>query len=97
MTPRFSIVTPVYDPPADVLRETIASVTAQTFDAIRVLELATIDGLFETRGHVMVERGKVADAARLRGGAPDDLIDVLDYIFDCAREHVSFFCGSAVR
>ncbi len=32
MTPRFSIVTPVYDPPADVLRETIASVTAQTFD-----------------------------------------------------------------
>ena len=32
MVPRFSIVTPVYDPPADVLRATIASVTAQTFD-----------------------------------------------------------------
>ncbi len=29
--PRFSIVTPVYDPPAWVLRETIASVVAQTF------------------------------------------------------------------
>ncbi len=29
--PRFSIVTPVYDPPAEVLRATIASVQAQTF------------------------------------------------------------------
>jgi O-antigen biosynthesis protein len=29
--PRFSIVTPVYDPPADVLLETIATVQAQTF------------------------------------------------------------------
>lgn len=31
MTPRFSIVTPVYDPPADVLVEMIDSVVAQTF------------------------------------------------------------------
>lgn len=31
MTPRFSIVTPVYDPPADVLGEMIESVLAQTF------------------------------------------------------------------
>ena len=30
-TPRFSIVTPVYNPPLDVLQETIASVLAQTF------------------------------------------------------------------
>lgn len=29
--PRYSILTPVYDPPADVLRETIASVRAQTY------------------------------------------------------------------
>lgn len=29
--PRFSIVTPVYDPPADVLRSMLASVRAQTF------------------------------------------------------------------
>jgi GT2 family glycosyltransferase len=32
MTPRFSILTPVYDPPAGVLRATIASVADQTFD-----------------------------------------------------------------
>jgi glycosyltransferase involved in cell wall biosynthesis len=31
MTRRFSVVTPVYDPPADVLRATIESVLAQTF------------------------------------------------------------------
>lgn len=31
MTPRFSIVTPVYDPPADVLVEMIDSVRAQSF------------------------------------------------------------------
>ena len=30
-TPRFSIITPVYDPPAAVLAETLASVRAQTF------------------------------------------------------------------
>jgi O-antigen biosynthesis protein len=30
-TPRFSVITPVYDPPAEVLRETIDSVLAQTF------------------------------------------------------------------
>jgi len=30
--PRFSIVTPVYDPPAEVLRATLRSVTSQTFD-----------------------------------------------------------------
>ena len=29
--PRFSIITPVYDPPAEVLRATIASVQAQTY------------------------------------------------------------------
>jgi GT2 family glycosyltransferase len=32
MSPRFSVVTPVFDPPAQVLRETIASVLAQTFE-----------------------------------------------------------------
>jgi O-antigen biosynthesis protein len=31
MTPRFSVITPVYDPPADVLRAAIRSVTEQTF------------------------------------------------------------------
>jgi GT2 family glycosyltransferase len=31
MSPRFSVVTPVYDPPVDVLRATIRSVTEQTF------------------------------------------------------------------
>ncbi len=31
MAPRFSLVTPVYDPPADVLRATIDSVRIQTF------------------------------------------------------------------
>jgi len=31
-TPRFSVVTPVYDTPADVLRETIGSVLGQTHD-----------------------------------------------------------------
>jgi GT2 family glycosyltransferase len=31
MSPRFSIVTPVYDPPADVLLDTIASVVGQSF------------------------------------------------------------------
>ena len=31
MSPRFSLVTPVYDPPAEVLKETIASVQAQSF------------------------------------------------------------------
>jgi GT2 family glycosyltransferase len=31
MSPRFSFITPVYDPPEGVLRETIAAVTAQTF------------------------------------------------------------------
>ena len=30
--PHFSVLTPVHDPPVDVLRETIASVRAQTFD-----------------------------------------------------------------
>ena len=69
----------------------------QSLDAIRVLELATIDGLFETRGH-MVERGKVADAARLGDQRRTISIDVLDYIFDCAREHVSLLllvCGAS--
>ena len=32
MAPRFSVVTPVYETPADVLRATIRSVTAQTYD-----------------------------------------------------------------
>jgi O-antigen biosynthesis protein len=32
MSPRFSVVTPVYDTPADILRLTIGSVTEQTFD-----------------------------------------------------------------
>jgi O-antigen biosynthesis protein len=32
MAPRFSIITPVYDPPAEVLRATLRSVTSQTFD-----------------------------------------------------------------
>lgn len=31
MSPRFSIITPVYDPPADILRATIDSVRSQTF------------------------------------------------------------------
>lgn len=31
MSPRFSVVTPVYNPPLDVLRETVDSVLAQTF------------------------------------------------------------------
>ncbi|MDR1426367.1 MAG: glycosyltransferase [Bifidobacteriaceae bacterium] len=31
MAPLFSIVTPVYDPPVDVLKETIASVQGQSF------------------------------------------------------------------
>lgn len=31
MTPRFSVVTPVFDPPPDVLRATIESVRAQTY------------------------------------------------------------------
>ncbi len=39
--PRFSIITPVYDPPADILRACIASVQAQTYGD---WELILVDG-----------------------------------------------------
>src|SRR5918998_1080185 len=51
MSPRFSVVTPVYDPPVDVLRATIRSVTEQTFtdwQLVLVDDLSPTSAVLET-------------------------------------------------
>jgi O-antigen biosynthesis protein len=59
MTPRFSVVTPVHDPPVDVLRAMLRSVTRQSFDN---WELCLVDD--GSRSHEVV-------AALDKAAAPD--------------------------
>lgn len=62
-TPLFSIVTPVYDPPLDVLKECIESVLAQDFDA---WELILVDDFSPTAAVPMVIAQYAQQDARIR-------------------------------
>jgi len=59
MSPRFSIVTPVFDPPPDVLRRTIESVRAQTFGDWELLLVD--DHSTDPRIARVLEEARVAD------------------------------------
>jgi glycosyltransferase involved in cell wall biosynthesis len=63
MSPRFSVVTPVYDPPAKVLRATIRSVTAQNFDD---WELCVVDDCSPSSRVVDILRRAAAADHRIR-------------------------------
>src|SRR5918997_1148708 len=62
MSPRFSVVTPVYDPPVDVLRATIRSVTEQTFTD---WQLVLVDDLSPTSAVLDHDDELHPDALRL--------------------------------
>lgn len=59
MTPRFSVVTPVFDPPPDVLRSTIESVRAQTRDDWELLLVD--DRSTDPRVHRVLDEARAAD------------------------------------
>jgi O-antigen biosynthesis protein len=63
MIPRFSIVTPVYDPPAEVLRAMIRSVTDQTFAD---WELCLVDDCSPSPHVARILREAVASDPRIR-------------------------------
>ena len=62
MSPRFSVVTPVYDTPADILRATIASVTDQSFTD---WELCLVDDASPSE-HVETVLAEAATDPRIR-------------------------------
>lgn len=62
-SPRYSIITPVYAPPVDVLRETIRSVTSQTF---RDWELILVDDASPDSTTLTVLREAAASDPRIR-------------------------------
>jgi len=71
MSPRFSIVTPVYDPPADVLRETIASVRQQTFgdwELILVDDASPSPHVLEILRAAALEDGRIVVVERATNG-----------------------------
>lgn len=58
--PLFSIITPVYNPPVDVLREAIQSVTAQSYEN---WQLILVDGASDRAGiHQLLEQQAQSDA-----------------------------------
>jgi GT2 family glycosyltransferase len=71
MSPRFSVITPVYDTPAEVLRSTLRSVTAQTFDD---WELCLVDDsspsphVLEILDHAAAEDARIHVIRRAENG-----------------------------
>ena len=65
--PLFSIVTPVYDPPVDVLRETVGSVLAQDLDD---WELILVDDVYTSGATVSA----AASALRKAGARRVDVV-----------------------
>src|SRR5918997_4716010 len=71
MSPRFSVVTPVYDPPVDVLRATIRSVTEQTFtdwQLVLVDDLSPTSAVLETLDEAAAADPRITVVRRATNG-----------------------------